>query len=125
MQIPVTDIFGCGECCVIEKPRFASFVDLFLDILVRIEPCSQISCHSEGSNINVPTVRLSIFTLESCCFVPINMKSGKIKNFQGQGKSGKFAKGQGKSQFLSKVSEKSGNFVFRFCEVYEDIFIQN
>ena len=35
-----------------------------------------------------------------------------------------FCKRSGKISFLVKVSEKSGNFVFRFCKVYEDIFIR-
>ena len=35
-----------------EKPRFASFVDLFLEIQVRIEPCSYISCHNDRSNVS-------------------------------------------------------------------------
>ena len=35
-----------------EKPRFASFVDLFLEIQVRIEPCPSISCLRNRSNVN-------------------------------------------------------------------------
>ena len=49
---------------------------------------------------------------------------GKSKIFQGQGKVREFCKRSGKISVLVKVSEKSGNFVFRFCEVYEDIFIR-
>ena len=49
---------------------------------------------------------------------------GKAKIFQGQGKVREFCKRSGKISVLVKVSEKSGNFVFRFCEVYEDNFIQ-
>ena len=49
---------------------------------------------------------------------------GKTKSFQGQGKVREFCKRSGKISVLVKVSEKSGNFVFRFCEVYEDIFIR-
>ena len=47
----------------------------------------------------------------------------KQKFFKVREKSGKFAKGR-KISVLVKVSEKSGNFVFRFCDVYEDIFIR-
>ena len=49
----------------------------------------------------------------------------KQKFFKVREKSGNFAKGQGKSQFLSK-SVKSQGILFsdRFCEVYEDIFIR-
>ena len=41
MQIPVTDTFGYAEYYVNEKKknRFASFVGLFLEVQVRIEPC--------------------------------------------------------------------------------------
>ena len=49
---------------------------------------------------------------------------GKSKIFQGQGKVREFCKRSGKISVLVKVSEMSGNFVFRFCEVYEDIFIR-
>ena len=35
-----------------EKPRFASFVDLFLEIQIRIEPCPSISCLRNRSNVN-------------------------------------------------------------------------
>ena len=41
-----------------EKPRFASFVDLFLEIQVRIEPCPSISClRKTGATSMLPTVR--------------------------------------------------------------------
>ena len=52
MQIPGTDTFGYTQYCINGKPRFASVVDLFLDIQVRIEPCPQICCHSDRSNVN-------------------------------------------------------------------------
>ena len=49
---------------------------------------------------------------------------GKSKIFRGKGKVREFCKRSGKISVLVKVSEKSGNFVFRFCGVYEDIFIR-
>ena len=55
---------------------------------------------------------------------------GKTKNFQGLVKFMKtfsvreFCKKSGKISVLVKVREKSGNFVFTSCEVYEDIFSQ-
>ena len=49
---------------------------------------------------------------------------GKTKIFQGQGKVMEFCKKSGKISVLVKVREKSGNFVFTSCEVYEDIFIR-
>ncbi len=48
----------------------------------------------------------------------------KTKNFQDQGKVGKFAKKSGKILALVKVSEKSVNFVFmglRSCEKCKEI----
>ena len=35
-----------------EKPRFASFVDLFLEIQIRIDPCPEISCLRNRSNVD-------------------------------------------------------------------------
>ena len=40
--------------------------------------------------------------------------SGKNKNFQGQGKVREFFKNAGKIFDIGKVSEKSGNSIFRF-----------
>ena len=55
----------------------------------------------------------------------VREKSGKIKNFLRSGKSqGILQKVRENISVLVKVSEKSGNFVFRFYEVYEDIFIR-
>ena len=63
--------------------------------------------------------------LKALSGLPRSGKSqGKSKLFQGQGKVREFCKRSGKISVLFKVSEKSGNFVFRFCEVYEDIFIR-
>ena len=46
--------------------------------------------------------------------LPRSVKSqGKTKIFQGQGKVREFCKKSGKILVLVKVSEKSGNFVFR------------
>ena len=64
-----------------------------------------------------------LFSSSRISGLPRSGKSqGKSKIFQGQGKVREFCKRSGKISVLVKVSEKSGNFVFRFCEVYEDIF---
>ena len=55
-----------------EKPRFASFVDVFLDIQVNV---LKFLARVTGATPVFPKVRKSKFTLESCCFVPINMNS--------------------------------------------------
>jgi len=49
--------------------------------------------------------------------LPRSVKSqGKTRIFQGQGKVREFCKKSGKILVLVKVSEKSGNFVFRLPE---------
>ena len=54
MQIPETNTFGYAKHCINEKPRSASFVDLFLKIQMRVKPCPQISCYRDRSNVSVP-----------------------------------------------------------------------
>ena len=51
-----------------------------------------------------------------CRVATVSEKSGKTKIFQGQGKVREFCKKSGKILVLVKVSEKSGNFVFRLPE---------
>ena len=46
---------------------------------------------------------------------------GKTKIFQGQGKVREFCKKSGKISVLVKVSEKSGNFVFRLAQGFVKI----
>ena len=57
-----------------------------------------------------------------CTGLPRSGKSqGKTKIFQGQGKVREFCKKSGKISVLVKVSEKSGNFVFRLAQGFVKI----
>ena len=68
---------------------------------------------------------VTLMNNQAAAGLPRSGKSqGKTKIFQGQGKVREFCKRSWKISVLVKVSEKSGNFVFWFCEVYEDIFIR-
>ena len=67
---------------------------------------------------------IALFEQNFLRLATVREKLGKIKNFSRSGKSQGICKRSGKISVLVKVSEKSGNFVFRFCEVYEDIFIR-
>ena len=58
-----------------EKPRFAGTVDLLLEIQVRIEPCPQISCHSDKSNVNDSYGKAINIHFGKLLLVPINMNS--------------------------------------------------
>ena len=59
MQIPETDTSGYAEYCINGKTaRFASFVDLFLEIQITVT----------GATSMLPTVRLSIFNFGMLLF---------------------------------------------------------
>ena len=74
MQIPVTDTFGYAECYVNEKKTDLQVLWV-CSWRFRLESnhVPKFLATVTGATSMLPRVRLSIFTLESCYFVPINL----------------------------------------------------
>ena len=76
VQIPGTDTFGYAEYCI--EWKNPDLQDLWIcswRFKLEQNHAPKFLATMTGATSLLPTIRLSIFTLESCSFVPINMNS--------------------------------------------------